>query len=70
MKNTLFTQSDEILRCKKLAEQIKESGEISPLIVVEDADGLYILEGSHRYDALYYLGAKSFPALLVIDQNN
>lgn len=54
-------------RTKKLADEIKESGEINPLIVVYDKDGAYILEGGHRFDALRELGAKSFPAKVVID---
>ena len=58
-------------RTKQLAEQIKASGEITPLIVVfeehnKDA-GPYILEGSHRFDALQILGKTSFPALVVTD---
>lgn len=54
-------------RTKKLAEEIRESGEINPLIVAVDSKGPYILEGGHRYDALKILGAKSFPAKVVID---
>jgi hypothetical protein len=52
-----------------LAEAIKQSGTIAPLIVVFDGhkDGPYILEGSHRIDALYNSGAKSFPAKVVVD---
>lgn len=57
-------------RISQLMAQIKESGEISPLIVVVDNDGPYILEGSTRIDALYNLGAKSFPALVVVDLEN
>lgn len=52
---------------KHLAEQIRHSGEINPLIVVEDAEGPYILEGGHRFDALRELGARAFPALVVLD---
>ena len=44
--------------------------EITPLIVVVGRDGIpYILEGSTRVEALAKLGAKSFPALVVIDQS-
>ena len=56
-------------RNRKLAEEIKMSGEISPLIVVIDEEGTYILEGAHRFYALYLLGVQSFPALLVLDQD-
>lgn len=54
-------------RIEKLATQIKESEEISPLIVVVDKEGPYILEGATRIDALKLIGAISFPALVVID---
>ena len=40
---------------------------IYPLIVVWDEQGLYILEGGHRFDALNMLGIKYFPALVVKD---
>jgi len=56
-------------KSKKLAEIIRTSGIISPLIVVVDEDGPYILEGAHRFDALYILGVQSFPALLVLDED-
>jgi recombinational DNA repair protein RecR len=69
-ENSLYKNQKEIQRCKILSEQIKESNSITPLIVVEDNEGLYILEGAHRFDALYYLNAKSFPALVVIDLDN
>jgi hypothetical protein len=52
-----------------LAKKIKESGKIKPLIVVVDGheDGIgYILEGSHRIDALKYLGVSHIPALVVV----
>ena len=52
---------------QSLENQIKESKQISPIIVVMDAKGFYILEGSHRADALYNLGASTVPALIVID---
>lgn len=61
--------ADDERRVETLAGKIKESGKISPLIVVDDGhpDGPYILEGGHRFDALHRLGAKSFPALVVLD---
>jgi len=52
---------------KELADKISESQKLNPLIVVYDKDGYYILEGSHRFDALKELGIKSFPALVVKD---
>lgn len=51
---------------KNLAYQIKESGEINPLIIAIDSGGPYILEGSHRIDALEILQKKTIPALVVI----
>jgi hypothetical protein len=54
-------------RTKVLAEAIFLSRLVDPLIVVEDVNGPYILEGGHRFDALRELGAKSFPALVVLD---
>lgn len=59
----------ETKRIENLAERIKDSGEINPLIVVQDAEGLYILEGAHRAEALYLLKAKSLPAMLVLDES-
>lgn len=53
-----------------LVDAIKASNEINPLIVVIDNEGLYILEGRHRSEALYKLGAKSLPAKLVIDKES
>lgn len=57
----------EELRTRELAETIKHSKEIAPLIVAEDSEGPYILEGAHRFDALRLLKARSFPALVVLD---
>lgn len=58
----------EDARTNKLAERIKQAGEITPVIVVEHPDGPYILEGAHRVDALHRLGVDSFPAKVVIDK--
>lgn len=54
-------------RIDRLAEEIRNSGQITPLIVVQDNQGYYILEGGTRADALAKLGAKSFPAMVVKD---
>lgn len=55
-------------RVRALAEAIRANGEIAPLIVVVDSEpGPYILEGAHRFDALKLLGARSFPAMVVLD---
>lgn len=54
-------------KTQRLSEEIKENKEINPLIVVVDKDGPYILEGSHRFDALKELGIDLFPAKVVLD---
>ena len=65
----IFHSNSEKSRTEKLAEEIKNSNEINPLIVVYDGNpqGPYILEGGHRFDALRLLNAKSFPALVLIE---
>lgn len=68
--NTPYTHSYSVERTntvKNLAEKIKKSNWISPLIIVINKKGPYVSEGSHRIDALDLLGAKEFPALIVID---
>lgn len=54
-------------RTEKLAAEIADSGEINPLIVVVDEKGPYILEGSHRFDALQINGHETFPAVVVVE---
>lgn len=65
----LFYAKDDIDRVKELAEEIRESGEIKPLIVVIDNKGSYILEGGHRLGALYLLNVDNIPALVVVEKN-
>lgn len=64
-------RTSEFKRTHALAEEIKENGEINPLIVVVEAfnveAGPYVLEGGHRFDAMRILGKKSLPAKVVID---
>ena len=63
-----FTTSEDIQRVKELAETIKQSKEINPLIIELNKKGeLYVVEGVHRLSALYLLGKKSFPALVVLN---
>lgn len=57
-------------RIKYLEKQIQLTKTISPLIVVVDKEGSYILEGSNRVNALKNIKAKSFPAMVVIDTEN
>jgi ParB-like chromosome segregation protein Spo0J len=55
-----------------LAEEINDSREINPLIVVIEGkdleEDMYILEGGHRFDALRLLGIKEFPAVVVLEK--
>lgn len=65
-----FRSDEEETRTRELADEIKASGQIEPLIVVVDKRGPYVLEGAHRFDALRLLKAKSFPALVVLDTSS
>jgi hypothetical protein len=62
-----FYDAKDADRVEALSDQIKDSGEISPLIVVIDKEGPYILEGSHRVSALARNGHTRIPAKVVID---
>ncbi|WP_454727732.1 MULTISPECIES: ADP-ribosyltransferase-containing protein [Cupriavidus] len=62
-----FHSTQERERTEQLAEAIKASGRIDPLIVIEDELGPYVLEGGHRFDALRLLGASAFPAKVALD---
>ena len=55
----------EQARTDALAEAIRGSKRMDPLIVVRDAKGSYVLEGGHRLDAAYQLNATHVPALVV-----
>jgi len=66
----LFYAANDISRTKTIAQQIASSKTIKPLIVVQDHEGLYVLEGAHRLAALSELGMTSFPALVVVDLDN
>lgn len=57
-------------RTRELADAIKKSKQITPLIVVADSKGFYVLEGGHRFDALIASKAKSLPAVVVIDESD
>lgn len=62
-----FYAKNDFDHSRDLAARIEQSGKISPLIVVVDNEGPYILEGAHRAYALNLLNAKSLPALVVMD---
>jgi hypothetical protein len=58
----------EAARLETLKGQLAHSKSVNPLIVVVDeTQHPYILEGGHRLDALQTLGVKSFPAKIVVD---
>jgi len=61
----LYVTKDDIEWSEELAQRIKASGQIKPLIAVLDNEGYYILEGGHRLAALAVLGKKSLPALVI-----
>jgi hypothetical protein len=65
-KKSFFVTVDDHDRVRKLAEEIRQSGEINPLIVAVDASGEpWIMEGVHRLEALQKLGVNEIPALVV-----
>lgn len=68
-KKSYYSGSDQ-KRVEMLAAQIDQSKKISPIIIVEEKDGPYVLEGGHRIAALVELKAKSIPALIVIDMES
>ena len=63
---TVFYATDDFERSKRLAEAIQGSGEINPLIIGVDEKGPFIIEGAHRFVALYYLKVQEFPAIVVV----
>jgi len=66
--NQYFYAKDDLDRAHELAQEILENKWIDPLIIaIEDNGEPYILEGGHRYAALYALAKKSFPALVVVE---
>ena len=67
----IFYASNDIKSSKELAYSIKYTKSIEPLIIVFDnEEGPYILEGAHRFYALSELGFSTFPALIVIDKDD
>ncbi len=65
-----YCSADDIARTKELAAAIRDSGEINPLIIVLDPEGPYILEGGYRASAMWLLGAKAFPAVVVLGEDD
>lgn len=66
----VFYAADDIRRSRRLAEDIQQSKEISPLIIGIEPEGAFIIEGVHRFVALTLLGVQSFPAIIVISYDN
>jgi hypothetical protein len=62
-----YYAADDRRHINQLKEYISESHGVSPLIVVQDDKGYYVLEGGHRMVALYELGAIDLPAVVVVD---
>jgi len=68
--SNVYAAVDDAARVERLAAAMTESGEVSPLIVVVDQNGVadpYVLEGSHRAAALELMRAKALPAMVVVD---
>jgi hypothetical protein len=64
----VFYSAGDIRKSKELAEQIRQSRQIKPLIVgIDSTTGPHIVEGIHRLVALNILNVTSFPALVVVD---
>ncbi len=66
----MFYSVDDHRRVKDLANQIQTSGRIDPLIIATHKDGSYVIEGAHRLAALHTLGKKTFPAMVVRDDES
>jgi hypothetical protein len=63
----LFYDKNDMDRVRSLAGQIQANNRIDPLIVVQDKEGYYVLEGGHRLGALDAIGAEEVPAIIVKD---
>lgn len=66
----LFYAVNDIKRVEYLAKQIAQNKTITPLIVVYNNEGAYVLEGGHRLAALKQLGITHFPAIVVLDNES
>jgi len=64
--DSVFYAADDNQRGRELAEEIKASGEVKPLIIAVEDGEPWILEGLHRYMALGLIGVETFPALVVV----
>lgn len=66
---SVFYAADDFERAEHLADAISRSGEINPLIIGVDEKGPFIIEGAHRFVALWHLKAKEFPAVVVVGRD-
>ena len=66
---SVFYAADDFARSERLADAIRASGEINPLIIGVDEKGAFIIEGAHRFVALWYLKMKEFPAVVVVGKD-
>jgi hypothetical protein len=66
----LFHAADDLRWTRELAEQLRRSQQIEPLIVVVEPDGPYVLEGAHRMGALHLLEVPTLPALVVLNRES
>lgn len=64
-----FYSRSDLQKAKALKKAITQNRWIDPLIVGEDDEGLFVLEGQHRYVALRDLGASHIPALFFVEQS-
>ena len=63
-----FVAVDDIRHVDELAEAIRESNHIDPVIIGVGKDGEpVVVEGAHRVAAMQKLGANSIPVKLVVD---
>lgn len=66
---SVFYAVDDFERSERLAELIERSGEINPLIIGVDEKGPFIIEGAHRFVALWNLKVRAFPAVVVVGRD-
>lgn len=64
---TGYDNDKDTARIRRLADDIKESGEIEPIFVGIDPNGEeYVMEGQHRARAMKMLGETHIPAQVVV----
>lgn len=66
---SVFYAADDFDRSERLADAIARSQEINPLIIGVDKKGPFIIEGAHRFVALWNLKVRAFPAVVVVGRD-